>query len=231
MKKAIAILFLLSFHCSGQEGKNFFIDATEMIIRNNDGYYNVNGLAIGKKFPLNDESLLDLSITYRLLGNLGGLNTSSYKFNSHLLGGCLAYNFWPKEKWIRPFVGLAFYTEIATNYKNGLLRGQGHKPTDRYSKSGDRRSARWYKGTPIVGNFFFGLNIKLIPSLYLKTAFGVGYERVKSKSLSWIEGEVANPLEEAENQPMMLSPIFSWNLQVGLRYVLPFKKKEKPQPK
>lgn len=230
MKKAIVLFFIISSYCSGQETKNFFIDATEMIARDNGNYYNKNGLAIGKKFHLKNDYSLDLSIIYRLSGNLGGLNTSSYIFKSQLLGGCIAYNFWPKEKKIRPFVSLAFYTEIVADYKNGLLSGQqGHNPTPRYSKSGDRRSARWYKGTPLVGNFFFGFNIKLIPSLYLKTAFGIGYERVKSKSLSWIEGEVENPLEEAESKPMEVSKAFSWNLLVGVRYEFSFKSKSKPQ--
>jgi|SRR5690554_1008286 len=226
MKKAIVLLFLISVHCSGQNDKNFFVDAIEMMVRNNDGYYNINGLAIGNQILLNEESSLDLSMNYRISGNLGGLNTSSYKFKSHLIGGSLSYNFWTKEKRLRPFIGIALYTEIATNYKNELLRINAHKPDDRYSYGGGKYHARWYKGTPIVGNVFFGFNIKLIPSLYLKTAIGVGYERVRSISLTWIDGEVTNPLEDAEKLPTMINPIFSYNLQVGLTCAFSLKKSQ-----
>lgn len=227
MSKAIIILFLLSFNCLGQS-KNFFFEVSEIIVRNNDGYYNVNGLEIGKKHFLEEESSLDLSLSYRFSGSIKGLNTPSYTFKSHLIGVNFNYNFWLIEQKMRPFIGIGFYSELVSNYKDGLLMAQSHKPTNRYSKRGERLSARWYKGTPLVGNFFFGFNTRLIPSLYLKTAFGIGYERVRSKSLSWIDGEIENPLEEADKQPMKVNEVFSWNLQVGLRYEFSFKNKPKP---
>jgi hypothetical protein len=229
MKKAIVILYLLSLQCTGQESNPFFIDISEMIVRNNDGYYNANGLAIGKNYLLDEESSLDLSISYRFSGNLKGLNAASFTFKSHLLGVNFKYNFWPIEQKIRPFIGIGFYSELVSDYKDGLLMAQSHKPTNRYSKRGERFSARWYKGTPLVGHFFFGFNTRLIPSLYLKTALGIGYERVRSKSLSWIDGEIENPLETADKQPMKISGVFSWNLLIGLRYEISLKNKPKPQ--
>lgn len=230
MKKLLLISYLLSLNSFGQNKIAFHFNLTEMVTRNDsDGFYNGNGLAIGKEFIMSEESSFDICLSYLYSGNLSGLATPTYVFKRHLLGGELAYSFWSREKKVRPFISVALHTEIALNYRNGLLMEDQFKPKDRYSISGDARSARWYKGTPLTGNSFFGFNTRLIPSLYLKTAFGVGYERVKSKSLSWMDGEVENPLEEADKQPMKVSGVFSWNLLVGLRYEFSFKKESKPQ--
>lgn len=220
MKKGMLILFLLSFHCFGQEDKSFFVNATEAIVKN-DGYYNVNELMIGKAWDFNGESALDLGLAYRFSISF------RKKFKSHFLGGSITYSFWPKERRVRPFINLALFTEVATNYKNGLLLGYGHVPIDKYSYNGEENYARWYKGTPIVGNLFFGFNIRLFPDLYLKPALGISYESVRSKSLTWIDGEIENPLEEANKKTMKISSVYSYNLQIGLRYMFSFKKSSK----
>src|SRR5690554_2114485 len=220
MKKRILILFLLSFHCFGQEDKSFFVNATEAIVKN-DGYYNVNELMIGKAWDFNGESALDLGLAYRFSISF------RKKFKSHFLGGSITYSFWPKERRVRPFLNLALFTEVATSYKDELLMLDSHVPTNHSSIGGGEREARWYKGTPIVGAFFFGFNIRLFPSLYVKPALGIGYESVQSKSLTWVDGEIENPLEEANKKTMKISSVFSYNLQIGLRYMFSFKKSSK----
>lgn len=226
----IVAILILTFYSFGQERKSqFTFDFSEVITRyDNSVYFNKNELSIGRIFDINKKNSFEIDVSYCLSGNLaigGGSGDQTYKFRRHYLGTKFTYNFWDKNMKVRPFLSIALFTGIGTNYKNKYLT---HREwlglRDDYATYGTENIARWYKGTPIVIDFLFGVSTKLTSSLNLKTAFGLGNEKITSRTLTWNTGEIENPMDEIENGHKRIDSYFSWNLLIGLQYTFSFNK-------
>lgn len=221
-------MLILTFCSFGQEKKfQFIVDFSEAIARFDENiYFNKNEISIGRNININEKGQFELGISYCLSGNLRiGANNQTYTFKRHFLGTRFTYNLWGSKKRAQPFLSVALFTEIGSNYKDELLSEYGGLYLkNKYGKLGDKNIARWYKGTPIVIDFLFGVSTKLTPSLNLKTAFGLGNEKLISRTLTWYDGEIENPINEINNGKKNLNSYFSWNLLIGLQYTFSFNK-------
>lgn len=225
---------MLSTTCFGQNQPKVFVDLSNMIshraYRTN---YNVTNLSIGTRFVLKNNSI-DISGVYRFSGNISRSGATKFQFKSHLLGGMISYNLWHEDRRFRPFVSVALFTEIATNYIDGPLEQNFHLPIRYFSGYSEAYSADFYQGTPIAGNLLFGFNFRVISTLYVNAAFGVGMERVKTKFAEWYNMEYSewnndpNLIIEAmlAGKPTKVRTGYSYNLKFGVKYVFSFKKKE-----
>lgn len=222
----------LSFTCSCQGLRNIFFDVSNMISKKNTrSYYNISNLTIGKSIIYNKSSI-DFGFSYGFSGNLSGVTASTYIFKSHLFGGRVDYSFWlNNENSVKPYISLALYTEIASNYYNGTLFEDMHKPIPirSFTQHTPSYKARFYQGTPIVANFFVGFSVKLTKSFFFKTAFGFGYENIKTKYVEWQDEEYVIIENKLKDKVVESHPLFSYNLQIGLRYTFPLKKSSTSQ--
>lgn len=231
MKKAIILFFLVSFYNFGQESSFFYLGMANTVSNKlNSDFYNVSEIFTGKHFQLKNGTI-NFDGAYRFSGNMNSYNNHGYKyqFKSHLIGGNITYKLWSEKRRFRPHISISLFTEFATNYNYGSLEKNYLIPARPFNESFTSYSARFYQGTPIVANLFFGFSTHLISSLYLSVSIGLGYDRLKTKYATWHEEYNVILEDKLKDKPIDFHSIYSYNFQIGLQYMFSFKKSAKPK--
>ncbi|MBW7868899.1 MAG: hypothetical protein H3C31_11290 [Brumimicrobium sp.] len=165
-----------------------------------------------------------------------GKEISSYKslLRSHFIGASIKYIFRESDKTTRPFIKIGVLTEIGSNYKNGYLLQNGFIPRlDPYATySYPVTPPDWkpkllyyysdlYYSTPLVSNLTAGIDIRLIQNLNLNIGVGYGFRIMKTKYVTWNEGE--DYREKAKNIPTKSVYSHMFDFELGVSYAIPMK--------
>lgn len=149
----------------------------------------------------------------------GGWYNKLYEFDYHMLGGGVKYRLLNDNKIVSPLFGMMLLTEIASDYRGKYLLY--YRPVDYFSSLYD---TRYYVSTPILGNITIGCDFRLTRGLHINIGFGYGYRFIKTRYDKWafIESEMSMKKYSVEENKQF----HFLDVQVGLSYSFPLKKKE-----
>lgn len=119
-------------------------------------------------------------------------------YNYHQLGIAFKYSFLNKEFKVRPYILSKFSTQIATNYKDGLMNNNAgaiiqttqslselssnNGPYfDTYEEYDSWVGNRYYQSTRFLGSLTFGADLKLFKGLELNIGTGFGIREIVTK--------------------------------------------------
>ena len=224
----------------------------EIISNKMSQVYGGGGLHFGLRF-IQDKGMLDATLVYQLSSNVfyddvydsiyidyqnkktkyfdsNGNKISPYKsvLRSHLMGFSLKYTFGNSSKVVRPYIMTQFLSEISTNYKNGFLHSNDYTPKARPLGKGTFTTPFWsilYYSTPLVSSVSTGIDIRLMQNLNLNIGVGYGFRIMKTKFVSWGEGE--DYREKAKNLPTKNVYSHMFDFELGVSYAIPMKSDRK----
>lgn len=174
-----------------------------------------------------------------------------YKFNAikdytrlHQIGGKFEIIFLSNTKRFRPYLSLTSGTSLDRKYKNKLLDSEALVFIDKaevdihflskVQPNPITRYARFYQSTPFIGTFVTGCDVRIVENFHVKVGVGYGLQIMKTKYAEWSGGKTNNPINpyppnmEAflKDIPMDTHYFHLLDVQVGLSYSFPLKKKE-----
>jgi hypothetical protein len=200
---------------------------------------------IGSGFQLKAGNIFT-SIEYVFGGNSPGNvyheKISAYTMKYHALGGEIKYRGRNLDKIYSPTVLCSFLTDIGSTYRGkylataGAITDNSHSvflnffPAKTYFSQAlsTKNFSYYYISTPIVFDFIFGNEFKIISNLYVNLGVGITMKGISVGFKEWYKGT----LEPNSN----VSKIYSFNhlkwntsfnLSFGLNYTFSFKKKDK----
>lgn len=187
----LIICFLFSIQSVAQIKPNFkigFNNETACPIfyifhTNSSQYYNQTGLNLFVSFD---------KIEFGVLYNYGGIiqydNSPSrifYGYSYHLIGFSNQFRFLTLEKKLSPFLRIDFSTQIASNYKNGLINIDNYPAVESNDASYNK-----YLSTKFTSSFIVGCDFKMNSKYSLN--LGVGYNLRNIKKELAVTGIVTN---------------------------------------
>lgn len=242
MKKILFILFLMTY-CSGMcQDKIAFTAKINNIYFKNFNYYGDYGLTainLGINVKMKSGNSL-FYVAYGVLYNYPVPKewVRGYDIISHDIGLSMEYHFTEEEKRFRPFIEIDIFSEIKSNYKNGILDNESltspiirelsaeTMPTSSLSTPGKvvfKNS--FYYSTPFIGSILAGCAIRLVDNLHLSLAVGYGRKMMKYKYLEWQKGDdYQSMLEKRGTKTKNFNYV---DFQLGLSYTFSFHKNRK----
>ena len=193
---------------------------------------------------------------YQFGGNWKNKEILSYGMNYHLLGGGFKYRILKESKIYSPTIQLSASTEVHSSYRGKYLRTHPHlidyhfTPSNSYStkytSSGGQPSypsynfTYYYVSTPLVANILIGHEFRLTEGLFFNLGLGYSIRAVKVRNKSWSvkseepPSDISKPnslkYDSYSFEGIILKDI-AWmhiiDLNVGLNYTFPLKKKKK----
>lgn len=234
MNRTILILLvvLLSSFCFSQEDNkirlNLGLSATPALRVFQGNSYLGTDLNIGIVVKTNSGKFI-INGAYRFSGG----NIFSFILKRSLLGGTMEYHFTSQKK-SNFFIGISGFSEIASNYREGLIREGDFIPVSKetliehYNKSHFLYHDYWYYyvTTPFEGNLNLGVNFKLSKNFNLSLALGYEVNIINTNYGLWDPNQPNKIIQGKNETEFNHMPAF----QFGLKYEISFHKKEKLQP-
>lgn len=194
-----------------------------------DGPFLGTSLSVGARFNMG-VGFFEVKAGYMLL------NDKYKSFSSHQLGGSITYRILSSERRCSPYIELNAFTEVGSNYRNGLLRMDTNEPQS-YPESyvyANSHGGPWhteyyskfYHSTPLVFNALAGVDFRLTDGLHLNIGCGFGYRGMSTRSRSW-EGSANLPTEEIERSSIGITWYNLVDVKLGLTYAFSVKKTPK----
>lgn len=190
---------------------------------------------IGSRFIFGNKSFL-VSLQYQWF-KTGGESQDQTKLTSNLLGLGTEIRFFEKNK-VKLLLNVQLMSEVSSGYRNNYLRKQNYRPIKHYhvlpisNYSGEKVETNIYKGTPFIGNFLIGCNVKIVNELSFNFSVGYGLRVLRSQlaNLTYIYAvSLTEPTKEENIDKPYLVPFHMLDFQAGLSYTFSMKKKSKTE--
>ena len=199
-----------------------------------NGYVGFNANA-GSRFSLKNMSVF-------VFANYQWLSTDFSYISSHgerdflasnLLGVGTGVRFFEKSR-VRLFFNAQILSEVYSDYKGKYLNIKSYRPNSSfyvapnlptYEKSIKRNI---YEGTPLIGDFLVGCNVKIVDELSLNISVGYGIRILKSQyTYLYFNTDVSTTVPVAtQHIDKPYNVVFHMvDFQLGLSYAFSFKKK------
>ncbi len=199
-----------------------------------NGYIGFNS-RLGFRQQLSNKSLYFCG-QYQWIRN-GDIHENKPNFTSNLLGISAELRLFEKSN-VRLFFNIQLMSEVYSEYRDSYLRKQDYSPISNYyvlplsSHSYEKVKTNVYKGTPFLGNFLIGLNVRIIDELSFNFSAGYGMRMLKSQlaSLTYVYNvSLSEPTEQENINSSYLVPFHMLDFQTGLSYTFSMNKKLKTE--
>ena len=141
---------------------------------NSSQYYNQTGVSLSVGYH---------QMEFGVLYNYGGIIQYSdsplrifYGYGYHLIGFSNQFNLFSPEKKLSPFVRIDFSTQIASNYKHGLIDIDNYPTVESAEASYNK-----YLSTKFTSSFLVGCDVQMSSLFSLDFSFGYNLRNVRKE--------------------------------------------------
>ena len=150
----------------------------------------------------------------------GKNNPNFPNFKSHTLGGSFKYHLLSNQKKVRPYFGLSILSEVATNYRDGMMTRNSFfiidRPINSFTNYYLSNISNFYHSTPFLGTLSLGCDFRLSEHVRLNLSAGYALKKMKYKYLEWSDGD--DYREMLKSAPVESKMFHFINAQLGLNY-------------